>query len=168
MHIDMDMFEWNNYSALTSAQSHLSLGPDEFRLVLQFFTSLLPKNRATNDSAEYFYPLSLEELRTIHVPEQLVHNLEGYVYEYRHYQEQNARQERCLFQLLRWSSRYGSNQVAGITCAIFKEAELSNPKFCPLYTFGVSTVTLVDGAFAELIRLLEEYSYEAFLAKRQE
>ncbi len=168
MHIDMDMFEWDNYSALTSAQSRLSLGPAQFRLVLQFFTPLLLKNRGTDDKGRYFYPLSLEELRAIHAPEQWIHGLEGYVYEYRHSEEQNAQQERCLFQFPDWLPRVGSNQVAGLKCVTFKEAELSNPKFCPLYTFGVSTVTFVEAGFAEFIRLLEEHSYEAFLTRRQD
>ena len=167
LHLEEEMLDWENFLALQSAGSFVRLDPSKTRILLEFFKTLMKEEQVTDREYKYFHPLDLSEMRAIHIPEPVIHYWEGCVYEYHLHDETHAHEERYILGFPRWSQQFKGNQASSLRCASFKNSQLTNKNFCPLYEFGVSTVTFVETAFTEFVSLLEDHSYEAFLARQK-
>ena len=166
MHIEEEMFEWEKFSALTHAQRYLRMNPSQMGALRLFFESTFKEVQMKDGPLQHFRLLTLEELRELHVPQHVIHYWEGHVYEYL-FHKGSQQQERCILGFSGWSSNIGSNQSIDLVCTAFRDVQLLDPKFCPLYGWGVSTVTFPRQALGEFLFLLEQHSYEAFLARQK-
>ena len=167
LHLEEEMLDWENFQALQSAGSFVRLGPSQTRILLEFFKTLVKEEQVTDREYKYFHPLDLSEMRAIHILEIVIHYWEGSVYEYHLHDEIHAHEERYILGFPRWSQQFKGNQASSLTCASFKNSQLTNINFCPLYEFRVSTISFTMHAFSEFISLLEHHSYEAFLARQK-
>ena len=164
LHLEDEMYEWEEFQALEDAPFYLSLDPAKELTLFQFLTHLdAPPLAKEEVRIEHFHLMSSDDLRSIRLPEWKIPYLQGHTYRYLPNPGVQPQEEISVFSFPHWSSHYGANQVAPLECNTFLEEQLLDPQFQPLgsfgSTFGTGTVTFDRVALREFVCLLKQHAY---------
>jgi hypothetical protein len=164
LHLEEEMYEWEEFEALEDAPSYLSIGPAKELALFQFLTHLDATPLLTEEvSIDHFHLMNSDDLRSNCLPEWKIPYFQGYTYRYLPNPGVQPREEISVFSFPHWSSHHGANQVTTLACNTFLEEQLLDPQFQPLgsfgSTFGTGTVTFDQIALREFLCLLKRHAY---------
>jgi hypothetical protein len=164
LHLEEEMYEWEEFQALEDAPFYLSLDPAKELALFQFLKHLDPIHLEMEEvSIKHFHRMSSDDLRSIRLPEWKIPYLQGRIYRYPPNPGIQPQEEISVFSFPHWASHYGANQVTTLACNTFLEEQLLDPQFEPLgsfgSTFGTGTVTFDLVALREFVCLLKQHAY---------
>jgi len=173
MHIEMEdienieLFAERKYKALEDARSYLSLNPATLSALITFLKDRVFEWNETNQNITLFHRLKEVDLEHMRFPFWKIPDLRKAGYRYVPGEDVQRKEEITLFSFPVWNAQYGANQSSSFEYDSFHEKRLNDPSFVPFASFrttqSVSTFTLNQRALQELIVLLEQHSYEAFV-----
>ncbi len=165
-HIEESELEAPDFQALRDARSYLSLNPDEFLALIQFFEEAIVESQSLSipRAREYFALLDTEDLAQMHLKSYWITRWVGHCYRYLPDERVPQDEEIALLVLPYWSSQYGRNQRAALTLMTFRSEQLADPTFDPFDKPGVGSITLDQPALEALIDLMKQRTYERFIS----